>query len=177
MSARGMSRLSKRLPLCFQPTETRPTPCCAVTPQECAMRLPCQSMAAGIQGAVTGLRLRHLTGPKIIILGYPVLLTLDYCFDLVLSCLRIRAISVLFILGLDICHATCRVLHVSSQSAFHHGRRNCIRHSRHIKTFRDDINVQHERPNRHHNHSIVNLCFRLFIHPRLCPSQERSVEA
>jgi hypothetical protein len=75
-------------------------------------------MAAGIQGAVTGLRLRHLTGPKIIILGYPVLLTLDYCFDLVLSCLRIRAISVLFILGLDICHATCRVLHVSSQSAF-----------------------------------------------------------
>lgn len=65
------------------------------------MRLPCQSMAAGVQGAFTGLRLRHFTRPKVIILGYPVLLTLDCCFDLVLSCLRIRAISVLFILSIS----------------------------------------------------------------------------
>jgi len=78
-------------------------------------------------------------------------------------------------------HAACGlfvlvVLVYSQTSPNHNGYPNSVRNSRWIQPSGDDINVQHERVDRHHHRLLIDLRLRLSIHPDLRPIQEWAVE-
>lgn len=95
-----------------------PTATCAlnIACQEWAMRVPCLSLVVGIKGAFSGPRFvpPAFSWAKIIIPMYPVLLKPGSCLYIVPICPSTCAPSVLLLLGLDLCHATCQLFNISS---------------------------------------------------------------